>query len=495
MNEPSNILLLSSEVVPYAKTGGLADVVGALPTALHKLGYKVRVALPYYRMVKQGGFETKVVIDSLPVSISDRIQTCSVLETKMGDGDIPLYLIACDKYYDRDELYNTPQGDYQDNAERFMYFNRAVLEMLKALNYSPDIIHANDWQTGLIPLYLKTLYADEPLLRDTATLFTIHNLAYQGKFWRYDMHLTGLDGSYFTPEWLEFYGDINLLKAGILHSTLVNTVSPTYAQEIQDKEYGCGLDGVLRVRAHELYGVVNGIDYGQLDPKHDPLLAYHYDVSSLEGKYQNKADLQKHYHLPPAPDIPLIGMVTRLASQKGIDILTEAIKKLVRFKMQLVILGTGEEKFHVILQETAKRYPNKIGVEIAFDKRLAQLIYAGSDMFLMPSRYEPCGLGQLISLRYGTIPIVRLTGGLADTIHPLNRQNGQGNGFGFVDYSASELVDTVKSALATFRKPKIWKDIVTRAMQEEHSWETSAQEYGRLYQMAYQKKNKAAKAA
>ncbi len=488
MSAPLKILLISSEVTPFAKTGGLADVAGSLPKALHKLGHDVRIFLPYYRMVKQGGFTTKTVIEDLPVEISNRTEFSNILQIDMKPG-VPVYLLENDKYYDRQELYGTPTGDYKDNAERFIYFSRAALEMIKTLDFKPDIIHCNDWQTGLIAVYLKSLYLYSDCLQNVATLFTVHNLAYQGNFWHFDMSLTGLGWEYFIPDWVEFYGKINLLKAGILHANIVNTVSLQYSKEIQTPEYGFGLDGVLRARSKDLYGIVNGLDYDVFNPATDPHIPHKYDHNRLDQKLKNKAALQKTLGLPRS-DKPIIGMISRLAVQKGWDLIANVIDELMQLDLQLVVLGAGEEEFVAMLRQIAEKYPEKAGLMIGFDAKLAQLIYAGSDMFLMPSRYEPCGLGQLIALRYGNIPIVRSTGGLADTIKNFNPRTKRGNGFAFKNYSSKEMLATIKRALKVYADKPSWRELMQRGMQQDFSWEHSAKEYVKLYEKAIKQKRK-----
>jgi len=488
MGQKLKILLVSSEVAPFAKTGGLADVTGALPKAIQKLGHDIRVLLPYYRMVKLGQFKTEEVVRELKVPISNRIETSAVRQTHIATpaGKVPVYLLENDKYYDRKELYSTPKGDYEDNAERFIYFSRAALEMLKAIDFRPDVIHCNDWQAGLIPIYLKSIYLYDPFFKNTASVFTIHNLAYQGKFWHFDMHLTGLGWEYFIPDWIEFYGKINLLKAGILHTDLVSTVSKTYSQEIQTPEYGCGLEGVLRARASDLHGIVNGLDYEVTDPSIDKYLKDHYDARNPEGKHKNKVELQKRFQLPQK-DVPILGMIGRLDAQKGWDLISYIIEDLMKLDLQMVVLGSGAEEYEKILREKAEKYPQKIGLRVAFDPALAQLIYAGSDMFIMPSKFEPCGLGQLISLRYGTIPIVRATGGLADTIKDYNPKTGAGNGFVFKEYSGKELLATVKRALEVYKDQPTWRELIINGMQQDFSWTNSAKEYIKLYQKAIEK--------
>ncbi len=473
------ILFVSSEVAPFAKTGGLADVAGALPRALSRLGHEVRVFLPYYRMVKKGGGKTKTVLPAVPVAISDRLEKSAVRQIQQ-DG-VTFYFLQHDEYYDRDNLYGTDQGDYPDNAERFMYFCRAVLESLKPLEYRPDIIHCNDWQTGLIPVYLKSLYKDDNFFSRTANLFTIHNLAYQGVFWHWDIHLTGLGWDYFVPEWIEFYGKINLMKAGILHAGAVTTVSKKYAREIQTPEFGCGLEDVLRARKHVLHGIVNGIDYQLFNPANDRYIAQVYDSTCPDKKAVNKKALRKYYGLS-AKNAPLIGIVSRLADQKGFDLLAEAMDGLLKMGFQLAVLGTGDIKYHKLLKKIAGKNPRQVGVKLVYDVKLAQLIYAGSDLFLMPSRYEPCGLGQLISLRYGTIPLVRYTGGLADTVKEFNLKTKQGTGFGFREYKSKALLIAAEKALTVYMDTLLWQSLLQNAFAADFSWDHSAQEYVALYQ-------------
>lgn len=472
------ILFVSSEVAPFAKTGGLADVAGALPRALRKMGHDVRVFLPFYRMVRKGKFKTKQILPKLPIPISNRREQSAVREIKHNN--VIFYFLEKDEYYDRHELYGTSSGDYSDNAERFIYFDRAVLEAIKQLDFRPDIIHCNDWQTGLIPVYLKSIYQDDLYFHNTASLFTIHNLAYQGVFWHWDIHLTGLGWEYFVPKWIEFYGKINLLKAGILHADAVTTVSQNYAQEIQTPEFGCGLDAVLRARKKDLLGIVNGIDYQEFDPVHDEQIPQTYDSSCPDKKAVNKKALQGKFDLP-AKGVPLFGMVSRLADQKGFDLLSNAINGLLKMGIQLVILGTGAENYHILLKKLAKKHPKQLGVKLVYDPALAKLIYAGSDFFLMPSRYEPCGLGQLISLRYGTVPVVRYTGGLSDTIIEFEANTKQGNGFGFTEYSPEALLSAVQKSLEIYNQPALWKKLVQNAFAADFSWDNSAQHYLTVY--------------
>ncbi|MEK6690702.1 MAG: glycogen synthase GlgA [Nitrospirota bacterium] len=487
-----NVLIASSEAVPFCKTGGLADVVGALPKELEKLKVNVSLILPLYRIIKREGLKKMDL--SFTVPISDRTEEASIWKGKTGN-NIPVYFIEKDKYYDRPELYQTAGGDYPDNAERFIFFSRAILEALKAINLKPDLIHCNDWQTAMVPIYLKTLYRVDPYFKKTSSLLTIHNLGYQGIFWHFDMHLTGLGWEYFTIEGIEFYGKINLLKGGMIFSDIINTVSRTYSKEIQTEKYGFGLDGVLRKRKADLYGIINGIDYDEWNPETDKSIPARYSLDNINGKALCKKTLQREMGLKERGS-PLIGMITRLTSQKGLDILSESIEDLMQLDLQLLILGEGEERYHRTISDISERYPDKIGLKIGFDPILANKIYAGSDFFLMPSRYEPCGLGQLISLRYGTIPIVRKTGGLADTVkefnpkspHPLFTKGGQrgisGNGFLFEEYSAKALLKSVKKAVSLYQNKNMWKSLLHNAISSDFSWGASAKKYLSLYRKA-----------
>jgi len=444
------VLLCSSEVVPFAKTGGLADVAGSLPLCLKKLKVDVRVAMPKYSCVKAAG-----------------------TKAKMGK-DIPVYFIENEGYFARPNLYGTPLGDYPDNLDRFSFFSKAVLELLKKENFKPDVIHCNDWQTALIPVYLKTIYKDDPFYQGIKAVFTIHNMAYQGTFSKDEYPKLGLGWEYFNIDGLEFYGMINLMKGGLIFSDFITTVSPTYSKEIQTPEFGCKLEGVLSKRKDCLSGILNGIDYDEWNPETDKELARKYSARLSSDKVYNKVALQKELGLKVSPDVPLLGAVGRLAGQKGFDILAEKIDKICSMDLQFVLLGTGEEAYHKIMQQIGAKYPEKTSINIKFDNTLAKKIYASSDMFLMPSRYEPCGLGQLISLRYGTIPVVRKTGGLADTIT-------EDNGFVFEKYSGDALLAAIKRGLDAYRNRNAWQAMVKRAMEYDFSWGNSAKEYVKLF--------------
>ncbi|MDD5448967.1 MAG: glycogen/starch synthase, partial [Candidatus Omnitrophica bacterium] len=410
------ILFVSSEVVPFAKTGGLADVAGSLPIFLEKSGVEIKIAMPKYKTIKVKG---------------DR--------ATLGKG-VEVLFIENDKFFNREQLYGDKFGDYPDNLERFSYFSRQCLELIKKIGFKPDVIHCNDWQSSLIPVYLKTQYKTDPFYSNIKTMLTIHNLSYQGLFDASQFQKTGLDAGLFGMDGLEFYGKVNILKGGILFSDIITTVSPTYSREIQTKEFGYGLEGVLKSRANRIYGILNGIDYNLWNPKMDRHIAKMYDAAHIDDKGANKENLQKESALTVNRDIPLIGLISRLADQKGLDLISAVIGDLLKTKIQFICLGTGDEKYHILFERIAKLYPKKASINLKFDAVLAQKIYAGSDMFLMPSRFEPCGLGQMIALRYGTIPIVRLTGGLKDTIQEYDPATGEGNGFAFSGYSSDELL-------------------------------------------------------
>ena len=481
MTQPLRLLLISSEVEPFAKTGGLADVAGALPQALATLGHDVRVLMPKYRGVERHG-TLRTAVPRVRVPIGDRTTEGALLEGRLGRA-VPVYFLAHDHYYDRPALYGTGQGDYLDNCERFIFFCRGALEALRALGWTPHVIHANDWQSGLVPVYLETLYKDDPALGEVGTLFTIHNLAYQGVFWHFDMPLTGLGWDLFTPAGLEFYGKLNFLKGGLVFADVLNTVSKTYAQEIQTAEFGCGLEGVLQYRRADLHGVVNGIDVAAWDPATDRDLTKPYSAEDLAGKAACKQALAQELGIE-ADGAPIIGIVSRLAAQKGLDLVLEALPELVDAGFELALLGAGEPGLETAFGEAARASRGRIAIRTGFDNALARRIYAGADMFLMPSRYEPCGLGQMIGMRYGTIPIVRRTGGLADTVVEARPARRTGTGFGFAEPTARALLEAATRALAAYREPALWRQLQRNAMAQDFSWPASAREYVALYRKA-----------
>ena len=486
------ILFMASEVEPFAKTGGLADVAGALPRALSGLGHDVRVLMPRYRGVEARAGELAPVVPRVRIPLGDRETEGALYEGRTSAG-VPVYFLAQDHYYDREALYGTADGDYWDNCERFVFFCRAGLEAITRLGtaggapWQPQIVHANDWETGLVPVYLRTLFRDHPTLGKAACLFTIHNLAYQGVFWHYDMPMTGLGWDLFTPAGLEYYGKLNFLKGGLVFSDLLTTVSRTYAREIRTSAFGNGLEGVLEERSHDLHGVVNGLDYEVWNPAKDPALPAPYSADDPEGKAVCREALRAQLGLERGPG-PLIGLVTRLAEQKGLDLVLSALPRLLAEGAQIALLGSGDAHLEEAFRAAAGEHPSAVAVHIGYDDELARRIYAGADAFLMPSRYEPCGLGQLIALRYGTAPIVRRTGGLADTVTELDPARRTGTGFTFDTFTEDGLIDAVRRAASAHRQPALWKALVKNAMTQDFSWEASAREYVALYGKALKAK-------
>jgi starch synthase len=481
------ILFVASEVEPFAKTGGLADVVGALPRALAALGHDVRILMPKYRGVERHAGPLDPLLTRIEVPIGDRRVEGALLAARPVSS-VPVYFVAQDGYYDRPSLYTTPEGDYPDNCERFVFFCRAALAALPGIEWTPQVIHIHDWQTGLIAAYLETLYRDEAAYRDIATVFTIHNLAYQGLFWHYDLPLTGLGWDLFTPAGVEFYGKVSFMKAGLVFAHLLTTVSPTYAREIQTAAYGEGLDGVLRERSQDLVGILNGIDTAAWDPLADDSLPKRYGAGDPEGKAACKAGLRQELGLDTArPGAPVVGMVSRLVEQKGIDLAVAAVPSILAAGGQLVVLGSGDERYERELTVLQAQHRGAVAVSLGFDAGLARRIYAGSDLFLMPSRYEPCGLGQMIALRYGTIPIVRRTGGLADTITEGDGGAGPGTGFVFEPETPEACRAAVARALAAYGDPALWRRLADNAMAEDFSWEASAHRYVSCYKRAVKK--------
>jgi len=471
-------------MVPYSKTGGLADVAGALPKALAARGVKVVAFSPYYAVVKNGGYKVKPTGIGLKIPVGENVFDGEVLKGSSGRGKPDVYFIARDAYFDRPEIYGTSWGDYPDNVERFTFFSRAVIEATRTLGIRPDVMHVNDWQTAMIPVYLKTIYKNEKAFRKTKCLMAIHNIAYQGVFPEVKYPVLGLDWKYYNWLELEFYDKVCLLKGGIVFSEAISTVSKRYSEEITTPEFGWGLNGVLSERRNRLYGIVNGVDYSVWDPGADTHIPENYSIAKLAGKARCKEELQKEMGLPVAPEVPLIGFIGRLADQKGMDILAGAMEGLMNMNIQFVVLGTGAEHYHQMMDEVAAARPDKMAVRITFDNALAHRIEAGCDMFLMPSRYEPCGLSQLYSLRYGTVPIVHLTGGLADTVVNCNSaslKRNKATGFEFVDYTPWALLDAVERAVEAYHNPMVWKKLQKTGMKQDWSWDRSAAEYVKLY--------------
>jgi len=478
-----NILMLASEAVPLVKTGGLADVVGTLPLALARLGHDVRLALPRYGALDD---RTTPLTNISKAHIPWRGGHLEVgVETGMlGNGAVPLICIRYDPFFARPGLYGEADRDYPDNLDRFALFCRAVMEVCAQPGRPPDILHAHDWQTALALVYLKTLYRNDPAWANTRAFFTIHNLGYQGHFPASAYDRTGLPWSEYTPERMEYYGQVNLLKGGLVYADLLNTVSPTYAREIQTAEFGYGLEGVLQGRTDHLCGVTNGIDDQVWNPATDPHLPARYTADDLSGKRACKRALQAEMQLP-IRDVPLVGLISRLAFQKGIDLILEILPSLLDGDVQMVVLGSGDPSYQTRLAELSARHPNKLAVRFAFDEPLAHRIEAGADLFLMPSRYEPCGLSQLYSLRYGTVPVVRKTGGLADTVMPYApdaQSNVTATGFSFDKSEPNALSSALLLALQVYRDKAVWAGLIRRGMQQDWSWTRSARQYVALYE-------------
>jgi starch synthase len=487
------ILIASPEAVPYAKTGGLADVAGALPKALKSMGHDVRLVMPLYRKISKIDYQlNKVASNPLTAEVNGHRENFNLYEDGRGSRGFDTWFIDHPGYFDRPELYRDPATgkDWIDNDERFAFFARAILESCRESGFMPNIIHLNDWQTGLVPAFIK-VDPQFPDFANVATLLSIHNIAYQGNFPRDSFAKLGLDVSHFAPgQGFEFWNYLSYLKSGVWYSDLLNTVSETYAKEIQtSNEYGYGFEGILHDRTADLYGVLNGIDDDIWNPAIDDLITSKYTPDNLAGKAKNKSALRKKVKLPMVrKDTPIIGIISRLADQKGFDLIAEVADQILSLDIQLVILGTGDQKYHDLLSELQKKYPKKLSVTLGFDNALAHLIEAGCDMFLMPSRYEPCGLNQMYSLKYGTIPIVRETGGLADTINNANPARGTGNGFTFRNYDSRELLSAIRFAVEVYRDKNIWEVMMLRGMRQDFSWKVSAEKYVELYRKAIEKK-------
>lgn len=470
-----NVLFAASECAPFIKTGGLGDVIGALPNALLQEGVHVDVILPKYGDLAQVYKEQLVLERIIEVPLGWRKQYCGI--EKLVHNGICYYFLDNEYYFKRHGSYG-----FYDDGERFAFFSRAVLEAIPYLGQKPDVIHCHDWQAGPIPLLLDAHYSNHPDYQGIKTVFTIHNLRYQGVFPKSVLSdLLDVSDRYFHIDGVEFFGNISYLKAGLSFSDTITTVSPTYAQEIQTAYYGEQLDGFLRKRNEELYGIVNGIDEEEYNPATDKAIfsTFH----SYEGKIQNKLALQEHLGLPVNVEIPVISMITRLVEQKGIDLVLHVFEEILNQNVQFVLLGTGDSQYEDAFRELAYRYPTKVSTNIFFDEKLSRKIYAGSDLFLMPSKFEPCGIGQLLAFRYGTLPLVRETGGLRDTVQPYNEFTDQGNGFSFANYNAHDMLYTIERAIWFYRfQPKKWKELSERALKLDFSWAASSKEYLKLYE-------------
>ena len=476
------ILFVASEGLPYSKTGGLADVVEGLPKALVEMGHQVAVLLPRYH----GNRVTSTLVSSVTVSLGDQVRFPSIAEGVSVAG-VRYFFVDDPGYFDREQPYGDKSGEYPDNAERFAEFSRVAIEFAKRV-LLPDVIHCHDWQTALVPALLRTQHADDPAVRSLPVVLTIHNLAYQGMFPQSALRKAGLPAQLFAMDALEFYGRINFLKGGLLFADYLSTVSRRYAKEIQTPEYGAWLEGVIVQRADKLVGILNGVDYSIWSPETDTLIAQNYSAQNLDGKKACKKDLLNAFKLPADKpedlDRPVVGIVSRFADQKGFDLIAQVAGEMMKEDLSLVVLGTGQTEYERLFKLLAEKYPGSVGVKIGYDNPLAHKIEAGADMFLMPSRYEPCGLNQIYSLRYGTIPVVRATGGLDDTVQNFDAKTQQGTGFKFDAYDGNALLECLRRALKVYREPKLWRVLQKNGMAKDFSWKTSAAAYVTLYEAA-----------
>jgi len=473
------ILFVSPEGLPFSKTGGLADVVEALPRALAQMGHQVAVLLPRYR----GNQMARTIVANMTVPLGVGMRFPSLAEAGTFEG-VHYYFVDDPEFFDREKLYGNKDGDYPDNPLRFAELSRAAIEFAKQV-WMPDVIHCHDWQSALVPVYLRTLYRNDPSFAGLPVILTVHNLGYQGLFARSALGQIGLPEELFRIEALEFYGKVNLLKGGLVFADYLTTVSRKYAQEIQTPEFGYGLEGVIASRGDRMVGILNGVDYGAWNPESDTFIAAQYSAKNLEGKRLCKKDLLATFHLPAENvEWPLVGIVSRFVDQKGFDLLAESAMDLMKQDILLVALGNGEPKYEKLFLELARKNPKRIGVKIAYDNAIAHKIEAGADMFLMPSRYEPCGLNQIYSLRYGTVPVVRATGGLDDTVEEFDARTGKGTGFKFKPYTGKSLVECLRQAAAAFADVRQWRAIQANGMAQDFSWKPSAAGYVRVYEAA-----------
>lgn len=476
------IAFITSEAYPYAKTGGLADVSFSLPRALHKRGHDVRIIMPRYYAVDKKRFNLRLIHAPLCVPLGLTERWAAIYEAY---DTIITYFIEHDNYFGRDSLYGYGDTPFEDNAERFAFFARAVFPCLEAMEFEPDIIHCNDWQTALVPVFRKTHYASDPFFANAAVIITVHNVGYQGVFHKDNFIWTELGWDLFTAEGLEYFDQINYLKGGILFSDTVTTVSRKYALEIQSEEYGYNLAPLFRKIKKRLYGITNGVDYGKWNPHADTLIPQQFTGDDLSGKRKCKAALQKRMGLPVNRKTPILASISRLTHQKGMDLLAETLELLsADDRFQFMILGSGEEWLIEKFEELRSRFPTVFGIYWGYDESLAHLIEAGADIFIMPSRYEPCGLNQMYSMKYGTIPVVRATGGLDDTVIPWNPENGTGTGFKFTELSVRTLYGTIREVLRKYRNQKEWKILQQNAMIFNRSWHDAAEEYEAVYRLA-----------
>jgi len=489
--ESLKILFASPEVVPFSKTGGLADVAGVLPRVLAEMGHDVKIITPKYGSIDKKLISPAALDIVMDIPMAHGREKVQVFRQNDPALSLEYLFVGNDAMYDRGAFYVDPATgkDFVDNDIRFIFFSLAALETVKKLKWAPDIIHANDWQTALLPTFLATSYKNDVFFENTKSVYTIHNLAYQGVFPEKSFANLGLDKALFYATGpFEFYGKVNFMKSAIHFAHVINTVSERYAEEIRGtEEYGCGLEGVLDSRASDLFGILNGVDYTEWSPTRDKYIPYKYTVSNLSGKRNTKVELVGKLGLPFREHAPLLGMITRLADQKGLDLIAEIADEIFELDIQMVVLGTGDKKYHQLFTDLEKKYPDKLKAILAFDIAMAHWIEAGADAFLMPSRYEPCGLNQMYSLKYGTLPIVRATGGLADTITDIASANGSGTGFVFDEYDSTELLRTIERAVALYPRKRMWRAVVKEAMRQDYSWAKSARRYEELYRVALSK--------
>jgi starch synthase len=486
MKNKFKIFFVSPEVSPFAKTGGLAEVSGALPKVLKERGHDVRMMMPNYRAVNERKFTLRDVIrlKDMAVPVGEQNVKANGKSSFLPDSKVQIYLLYHKQFFDRDGLYqNTAGQNYADNAERFIFFCRGCLETLKLLQWQPDLIHCNDWQTALIPVYLKTLYKDDPFFQNIPVLLSIYNLTDQGIFDASVVQKAGLPQELFYPDSrLEFYGKFNFLKAGLLTADMISTVSQAYAKDIQQSaEHGMGFEEVLHARRNDLHGIVNGVDYAEWNPANDKFISHPYSAADPAPKVLNKQTLLNRLGLEFGGETPLIAMISRLDDAKGHELVDEGFDRLMALGVQMVVLGTGDEKYHKMLTRLAKKYPRQLNVTLRFDNALAHLIQAGADMLLKPSRYEPGGLGQIQAMRYGTIPIVHGAGGLAETVQNYDPRAETGSGFIFKKYDADDMVKAIERAIKVFQDKKRWAKLIKNAMKQDYSWEATAEKYTKLY--------------
>lgn len=473
------VLFVASEGLPFSKTGGLADVIEALPKALVALGFEVAVVLPRYRGTKPGA----TILPSLTIPLANSLRFPAIMDGGLVSG-VRYFFVDDPAYFDRDGIYGNAGGDFPDNAERYSELCRAAIEIVKQV-WPADVIHCHDWQTAPLPVLLRTSYSDDPAVKDLPVVFTIHNMGYHGLFPKQALDRAGIPLGVFHPAGMEFFGNVNFLKGGLIYSDFLTTVSPKYAQEIQTPEFGYGLDGVVRGRADRLIGILNGVDYSVWSPDKDKLIPMKYSAKDMSGKHVCKQALLELFDIAPEHAArPLIGIVSRFADQKGFDLIAEKAFDLMREDVSLVVLGSGERRYEELFQALANTFPGRAGVKIAYDNVIAHKIEAGADMFLMPSRYEPCGLNQIYSLKYGTVPIVRATGGLDDTVEPFDLEDGTGTGFKFAEYSGDAMMHAIRQALHHCTDERIWRRIQLNGMAKDFSWKGPAAEYAKVYEAA-----------